>query len=172
VLDGTDAVMLSAETASGSYPLESLQMMDAIVDEVEAGWLADKTSQIKEPKLIGEWGFANAAVRAAGLMSFVLPLKAITTFTRDGRTASLLSTYRPRAPIIAITPKDKVASRLALAWGIAPRKATAPTDLEHALQIANEIVENEKFCLRGDSFALVVGWPPSSGTNTVKLHRL
>ncbi len=172
VLDGTDAVMLSGETASGSYPIESVEMMAAIVHEVEAGWLANTTGTIKEPKLVGEWGFANAAARAAGLMSFVLPLKAITTFTRDGRTASILSSYRPRAPIIAITPKEKVANRLALAWGVAPRKAIAPTDLDHSLRIATEIVEREKFCQRGDAFALVVGWPPSSGTNALKLHRL
>jgi len=172
VIDGTDAVMLSGETASGLYPIEAVQMMDAIVREVEAGWIADEKNRIKEPALIGEWGFANAAARAAGLMSFALPLKAIVTFTRDGRTANLLSTYRPRAPIIAVTPKPKVAHRLALAWGIAPRLEIQPTDLEHALRLATTIVEQDRFCQRGDAFALVVGWPPSSGTNTVKLHRL
>ncbi len=172
VIDGSDAVMLSGETASGSYPVETVKMMDAIVRDIEDGWLADEGSRIKEPTMTGEWGFANAAARAAGLMSFVLPLKALLTYTRDGRTGKLLSSYRPRAPILAVTPKERVARRLALAWGISPRLEEAPKDLEEALKLAAERVEREGFCKRGDAFALVVGWPPSSGTNTLKLHRL
>jgi pyruvate kinase len=172
VIDGTDAVMLSAETASGAYPIESVQMMNAIIREVETGWLQDKAGRIKEPTLVGEWGFTNAAARAAALLSYVLSLKAIVTFTRDGRTAELLSSYRPRAPIIAITPKSHVANRLAMQWGVVPRVQEAPADLEEALRMATDILTRENFAKSGDSFALVVGWPTTSSTNTVKLHRL
>ena len=112
VIDGTDAVMLSGETAAGRYPIESVQMMDAIVREAERAWLADKKSTIKDPDMIGEWGFVNAAARAAALLSFALPLEVIVAFTRDGRTADLLSEYRPRAPIVAITATPAVAQQL------------------------------------------------------------
>jgi len=172
VLDGTDAVMLSGETASGTYPVESVKMMDAIVRDVEAAHLADQTRSIAEPKLTDHWDFASAGARAAALLSFTLPLKAIVTLTRDGRTAALLSEYRPRAPILAITPQVAAANRLALCWGVVPRLGLPAEDLEETLRIATSVLVREKICSKGDAFALVIGWPPSSGTNTVKLHRL
>jgi pyruvate kinase len=171
VLDGTDAVMLSGETASGSYPIEAVQMMDAIVRDVEMAHLAENL-HIADPKLTDKWDFANAGARAAALLTFTLPLGAVVCFTRDGRTANLLSEYRPRAPIVAITPKVTAANRLALAWGVVPRLGLPPEDLEEVLRIATAVVAREGICKKGDAFALVVGWPPSGGTNTVKLHRL
>lgn len=172
VLDGTDAVMLSGETASGAYPIESVKMMDAIVRDVEEAHLKDQDRSIAEPKLTDRWDFASAGARAAALLSFTLPLKAIVTLTRDGRTAALLSEYRPRAPIVAITPQVSAANRLALCWGVVPRLGLPAEDLEETLRIATSVLVREKVCEPGDAFALVVGWPSSSGTNTVKLHRL
>ncbi len=173
VLDGTDAVMLSGETASGNHPVKAVAMMDAIVRDVESAWLKDRHSAIREPRLLGRrWGFANAAARGAALLSFALPLKAVVAVTRDGRTGNLLSEYRPRAPIVAITPDSRVASRLALAWGIQPALEVPPDDLEEALRISTALVVRLGLCKKGDEFALVLGWPTSSGTNTVKLHRV
>ena len=172
VLDGTDAVMLSGETASGTYPIEAVRMMDAIVRDVEAANLTDPSATIADPKLTDGWDFASAAARAAALLSFTLPLKAIVILTRDGRTADLISEYRPKAPIIAITPQVSAANRLALAWGVLPRLGLPAEDLEETLRIATSVLLRERVCQKGDAFALVVGWPPSSNTNTVKLHRL
>jgi pyruvate kinase len=172
VLDGTDAVMLSGETASGAYPVEAVRMMDAIVRHVEEAHLADDGRGIADPKLTDKWDFAGAGARAAALLSFTLPLKAIVTLTRDGRTPALLSEYRPRAPIIAITPQVSAANRLALCWGVVPRLGLPAEDLEETLRISTSVLMREKVCEKGDAFALVLGWPPSSGTNTVKLHRL
>ncbi|MDB4974243.1 MAG: Pyruvate kinase [Myxococcaceae bacterium] len=172
VLDGTDAVMLSGETASGAYPLEAVRMMDAIVRDVEAANLVDPSLSITAPKLTDSWDFSSAAARAAALLSFTLPLKAIVILTRDGRTADLLSEYRPAAPIIAITPQVAAANRLALAWGVTPRLGLPAEDLEETLRIATAVLLRERVCEKGDAFALVVGWPTSSNTNTVKLHRL
>ncbi|MDB4989492.1 MAG: Pyruvate kinase [Myxococcaceae bacterium] len=172
VLDGTDAVMLSGETASGSYPIEAVRMMDAIVRDVEAANLVDPSLGITAPKLTDNWDFSSAAARAAALLSFTLPLKAIVILTRDGRTADLLSEYRPAAPIIAITPQVAAANRLALAWGVTPRLGLPAEDLEETLRIATAVLLRERVCEKGDAFALVVGWPTSSNTNTVKLHRL
>jgi pyruvate kinase len=175
VLDGTDAVMLSGETASGSYPIESVRMMDLIVREVEADWL-ERAAQHGRELLVSQgledWDFANSAAHAATLMSYALPLKCIVAFTRDGRTARLLSEYRPRAPILAITTQAQVATRLALEWGVEARIEVPPEDPEEALRIATAVVVREKICARGDAFAIVAGWPASGASNTVKLHRL
>lgn len=174
VIDGTDAVMLSGETAAGKYPIESVRMMDAIVREVEADWLTDGHGAITNPSLVDRrrWGFTDAAARAAAMLSYALPLKALVTFTRDGRTARLLSEYRPRAMVIAITSRQEIASRLALEWGVAPRFEIPPDTLEEALRLAGSLLIREKICAHGDSVAIVMGWPPSVGTNTIKLHQL
>lgn len=174
VLDGTDAVMLSGETASGKYPVESVRMMDAIVREVEADWLGRAEGRAAAPALIDrqQWGFTDAAARAAAMLSYAMPLKAIVTFTRDGRTARLLSDFRPRAMVVAITPRPEIANQLALQWGVAPRFEIPPDTLEEALRLAAGLLIREKIGKHGDSVAIVMGWPPSVGTNTIKLHQL
>ena len=172
VIDGTDAVMLSGESASGKYPVESVMMMDAIVREVEREMLRDGRGAADLPPLHGEWTFTEAAARAAARLSYLLPLKAIVTFTRDGRTARVLSENRPRAPVIAITPRPEVATRLALEWGVVPRLEVPPEDLEETLRLATSLLVRERICKQGDEFAMVTGWPLSGGSNTIKLHRL
>jgi pyruvate kinase len=172
ILDGTDAVMLSGETASGRYPLESVSMMAAIVREVEREMLREDAGPSSLPPLTGDWKFADSAARAAARMSYLLDLKAIVTFTRDGRTARLLSENRPKPPVLAITSRPEVATRLALHWGIVPRVEIPPEDLEETLRTATSLLVREKICERGDAFAMVLGWPLSQGTNTIKLHRL
>jgi pyruvate kinase len=177
VLDGTDALMLSGETASGKYPVESVKMMSTIVQEVEREMLGDgsaRTGHIDRALLEewGEWGVSNAAARAAALLSYALPLKVIVVFSHGGTTARLLSEYRPRAPIIAVTPDAKVASRLALEWGVVPYVEVPPDDTQETLRIATALLVREKHAASGDIFGLVCGWPASSRPNTVKLHRL
>jgi len=146
--------------------------MAAIIADVEGAAAENDKATIFDPTRTDAWDFANAGARAAALLSFTLPLKAIVTLTRDGRTGSLLSGYRPRAPIVAITPQVSAAQRLALCWGVLPRLGLPPEDLEETVRIATALLVREKVCQKGDAFALVVGWPPSSNTNTVKLHRL
>lgn len=173
VLDGTDAVMLSGESASGRYPVESVQMMDAIVREVERETLRlgqKGASDLSPPD--ERWTFTEAAARAAARLSYILPLEAIVVFTRDGRTARVLSENRPRAPVIAITSRVEVASRMALEWGVVPRVEVPPEDLEETLRIATSLLVREKIAKQGSEFALVTGWPLSGGSNTIKLHRL
>jgi len=174
VLDGTDAVMLSGETAVGKYPAQSVEMMGKIIREVEEDWSRGEAAGPTELLLADadDWQFPNAAARAAALLSKVLPLKAVVTFTRDGRSARLLSEYRPRAPVFAITSDQRVATRLALEWGICPRVEVPPEAAQEALRICTALLVREGACKKGDAFAMVVGWPPSGRTNTVKLHWL
>ncbi|MCB9667177.1 MAG: pyruvate kinase [Myxococcales bacterium] len=172
VLDGSDALMLSGETASGRYPLESVRMMDAIIQDVENATFAQPHGHTSGTGRIGELSFPNAAAGAAALLSSTLPIKAFVTFTRDGRTAGLLSSYRRAAPIVAITAKEAVANRLAINWGVLPFMELPPTDMSEVIRVASALLVREKICKKGDIFVLVLGWPPSAPTNTVKLHRL
>ncbi len=173
VLDGTDALMLSGETASGKYPVLAVQMMDKIAREVEKAWLQEpETGELVTLKLTEGWGFPNATARGAALMSFALPLASLVVFTRDGRTANLLAEYRPRAPIVAVTPDRRVARRLALDWGIYPRVDLPPDNLSETLRIATGLLIREGFGKVGEEVLIVMGWPPSAATNTLKLHQL
>jgi pyruvate kinase len=174
VMDGTDAVMLSGETAAGRYPVQALEMMDAIIREVESDYIEDLAREFQELKSVGEedWPFSNAAARAAAVLTTHLPLKAVVVFTKDGRSAGLLAEHRPRAPILAITSDVRVARRLVLEWGVIPRLEVPPESLDETLRIATSLLVREKLCQRGEAFAMVVSWPTSGRTNTLKLHRL
>ncbi len=174
VMDGTDAVMLSGETAAGLYPVEALKMMGAIIREIESEYVEDISREFRELKRVGDedWPFSNAAARAAALLTTHLPLKAVVVFTQDGRSAGLLAEHRPRAPILAITSDVRVARRLVLEWGVIPRIELPPESLDETLRIATSLLVREKLCKRGEAFAMVVGWPTSGRTNTLKLHRL
>jgi len=174
VMDGTDAVMLSGETAAGHYPTQAVAMMDAIIREVESDYIEDLAREFGELQNVGDedWPFSNAAARAAAVLTAHLPLKAVVVFTHDGRSAGLLAEHRPKAPILAITSEVRVARRLALEWGVIPRVEVPPESLDETLRIATALLASEKLCKTGEAFAMVVGWPTSGRTNTVKLHRL
>jgi pyruvate kinase len=174
VMDGTDAVMLSGETASGSYPVEAVQMMSAIIGEVEREWVDTLSRQVRDLKVVAheDWTFPESAARAAAVLCTHIPLKAVVSFTKDGVSALLLSEHRPKSPIVAITQDPRVASRLALGWGIVPRLEVPPESLEETLRIASAVLVREGICRKGESFAMVFGWPISGRTNSVKLHTL
>lgn len=174
VIDGTDAVMLSGETAAGRYPQKAVEMMAIIAREIETEWVEELSRTTRDLKIVPheDWTFPTAAARAAAVLSTHMDLCAIVTFTQDGRSAALLGEYRPRAPIVAITARREVAQRLALRWGVNPRLEVPPEDLEETLRIAQSVLAREKIAKTGDAFAMVSGWPTSGRTNTVKLHRL
>ena len=174
VMDGTDAVMLSGETAAGKYPVESVAMMDLIAREVEGEWLHELSRMFRDLKVVAheDWAFPEAAARAAAVLSTHLELAAIVSFTGNGRSASILAEFRPRAPIVAVTHRADVAQRLALEWGVIPRLEVPPEDLDETLRIATALLAREKIAKKGQAFAMIVGWPTSGRTNTIKLHRL
>ena len=174
VMDGTDAVMLSGETAAGRFPIQTVRMMDAIIREVEADYVEDLAREFRDLKSVDDedWPFLNAATRSAAALTTHLPLKAVVVFTRDGRSAGLLAEHRPKAPIVAVTSDIRVARRLALEWGVIPRVEVRPESLDETLRIATSLLAREKLATRGDAFAMVVAWPTSGRTNTLKLHRL
>ena len=171
VLDGTDALMLSGETAVGHDPAGFVQMMDKIAREIEGAARADDRAWLDDD-LANRWGYADAAARAAALMSFALPLKAIVVFTRDGRTAGLLSDHRPQAPIVAVGPSASVAGQMTLEWGVLSHQHEPPGGLTEAVALADALVKRLDLAVEGESIAVVMGWPAGRPTNTIKLHHV
>jgi pyruvate kinase len=169
VLDGTDAVMLSAETASGRFPIECVQMMDRIVRTAEARY-ADFGTPADPDKVRGIQGAISRA--ADGLMTNVNEIVALANHTTTGRSALLLSKERPMLPILAFTSDADVLNRMALYWGVTPLLID-PVDTTDAL-----IEEIERYMLEhasvmpGDVVAVCAGSPPGTTSNMLKLHTI
>jgi pyruvate kinase len=168
IFDGTDAVMLSAETASGCYPLETVRMMDRIVREAEA-----HIGEVARPHpvslSVGETiceAICNAAV--------VFRMKVIAVFTESGSTARLISKYRPPCPIIAFSPIQETRRRLSLLWGVLPRTIGAPRNIDELSEVAASRLLEERLVARGDVVGIVAGIPfgVRGSTNFMKLHTI
>ncbi len=174
IFDGTDAVMLSAETARGQYPVESVQVMDRIVRAAEGETVLLNVGPVehsagREPRSIPEAMCEAAASAAAATQA-----TAIAAFSESGTTARLLSKQRPVAPIVAFTPHDLVRQRMTLYWGVLPRQLARiqdPDDRVHA--VAHRLVE-ETLVETGDCVVLLSGTVAGQlgGTNAMKLHRI
>jgi pyruvate kinase len=169
VLDGTDVLMLSGETASGRYPLESVRMMDAITREVET---SEVYRELVQAQPVGAWDFSHACAASAALASRQQPLAAIVLFTRQGHTANMMAEYRPMAPILAVCAEEVTARRMALQWGTTPVWHPYPRNTEEALQAAIALVRAHLGAKRGDTIAVVSGSQRDTGTKSFALHTL
>jgi pyruvate kinase len=170
VLDGSDVLMLSGESASGKYPIESVAMMDSIIREVESSSLY---ASLPEPALFGDYvHFGNACARAASSMSRNVNLTAIVVQTRTGRTANVLADYRPHAPIVAVTRDPHVAQRLALQWGIVPVIGDLEIAHGHAMERADDAARRAVSAKRGDSIAVLLGSVSGDGERSLTLRAL
>lgn len=156
VFDGTDAVMLSAESASGKYPVESVQMMDRIVREAESHFV--------------EWGMepsvsrfehsdAASMARAAQALADDKNVTAVACFTTQGRTAWLMSKIRPRVPVMAFTPDEETYRRLAFLWGVRPQLVPFANSLEEMLDYVDAALMRSDVVQLGDQVVLVCGFP-------------
>lgn len=156
VFDGTDAVMLSAETASGKYPVEAIQMMDRIVQEAEKHFLEWGTEQA----VLGfEQSDAASMARAAQALANDKNVAAVACFTTQGRTAWLMSKIRPRVPIMAFTPDPKTFRLLSFMWGVRPRKVNFANSLEEMLDYLDNALLHSNVVKAGDQVVLVCGYP-------------
>ena len=172
ILDGTDAVMLSGETAAGRYPVEAVRMMASIISEVEQ---SKNYKQIPESRSIENLRtFPNAVARAAAIAAEELDLKGIVVLTNSGYTARLLMTYRPAKPIIACTPCARTARQMALYWGVEPYEIELLTDTDGMLREVEKLMRNERAAKPGDEVIVVMGSPAGgeTETNLIKFHRL
>lgn len=157
IFDGTDAVMLSAETASGQYPIESVKMMVSIIQEAE--------------KHIREWShsgdFPEAALRddalaisnAAKTLAHDRDVSHIAVFTQSGKTALLMSKTRPRVPIIAFTPEPATLSALSLFWGVNPVLVPFAHSLEEMVHSVDNYLITHKNLKVGEQVVLISGFP-------------
>ncbi len=173
VSTGTDAVMLSAETAVGDYPIRATEVMSEICVEMEKELLKAEGDPAVAYITDGG-GTASAVARSAVGAAHNLGVDTLVAFTESGATARLLSKYRPRARIIAFTPITRALRQAALLWGVTPMyfKRRDHTDLMFAA--AEKILEKEKICQRGDLVVMVAGVPPNmeASTNLFKVQSI
>ena len=128
IFDGSDALMLSAETASGRYPLEAVQMMDRIIRVAEAN-----NTHILRPSP-AQFNIAETAAELICHASEELHMKVLAVFTETGSTARLVSKHRPRRPIIAFSTIQETRRRISLYWGVMPRTIGRVKDIEELVR--------------------------------------
>jgi pyruvate kinase len=170
VLDGSDAVMLSEETAIGSYPVEAVEMMAKIALEAEAALHYEEILREGWQEVVPEVNDATA--RAACQIARQVQARAIIAFTAGGTTALRISKYRPHQLILAVTPSESIMRRLSLVWGVLPVKKPEPANLEEVFELGEEVVLETGIAKRGDLIVITAGLPltvPGS-TNLVKVH--
>jgi pyruvate kinase len=171
ILDGTDAVMLSAESAIGAYPTEAVRTMAQIAREVEQHYphasLRDRRLENFEPTIASS--IAEAATRA----SAELKIPYIVTGTTTGSTAHHIAAFRPQARIVALTPEVRVARRLALLWGTESLLIDTYASIDVLLYMTERAMVHEGLVHSGDLIAFTTGMPVGSGgTNVLKIHQI
>ena len=156
VFDGTDAVMLSAETAAGEYPVESVAMMDRIVRQAEAGFIEWGHVQVMEASAHDD---AAAIAAAARELAHDRDVTAIAVFTRSGRTAALMAKARPCVPILAFTPEPQTYQRLAMLWGVTPYIVPFADTVEEMIAHVETALRASGIVQPGQQVVLISGFP-------------
>jgi pyruvate kinase len=169
IFDGSDALMLSGETAAGSYPLESVVMMDRIIREAEAS-----VTSLPRPARSSDLLISEAIAEAICHAAEELNLKAVAVFTESGSSARLVSKYRPRAPIVAFSPLQEARRRLSLLWGVLPRTIKRVHDIDQLAKVAEARLREEHLVKRGDIVGIIAGTPlgTTGSTNLMRLIRI
>ncbi|RPJ56945.1 MAG: pyruvate kinase, partial [Acidobacteria bacterium] len=169
IFDGTDAVMLSGETAVGRYPVQAVEIMARIALQAEGA-----PALAAAPPIMRASTFPDVVSEAACRAADELDARAIVAFTQSGFTARLLAKYRPRVPVLAFTPAESVRRRLCLVWGVAPR-AIAPIErTEELVRQLDRLLLDGGAAQRGDTVVIVAGVPllVRGTTNLIQLHRV
>lgn len=169
IIDGTDAVMLSGETASGAYPVEAVETMVRISRDVEQAGFGSRNNA---PVLVTP-SIAQAVGEAACRISASLKAKAIAVFTQSGSTAALISRFRPNIPIVAFTNGEMIQRKLALCWGVHTRSIEILENMDQQVTVAEQVLLASGF-KKGDIIVLVMGIPIEArgSTNLMKVHKL
>lgn len=169
VLDGTDALMLSAETAIGKFPVLATKIMHSIIWATEKH-LYSRIFVTYDPRGI----FPEAMVSGAIQTARDIKAKAIVVFTHSGFTATLLSNLRPATPVVAMTPDPKTFTRLPLLWGVHPHllKMEEKTVNTELLREAEKVLREKYDAQEGDSVVFVASSPFLGNRNLLRLHRI
>jgi pyruvate kinase len=173
ILDGTDAVMLSAETASGDYPFEAVAVMDRVARNVEADPQLQRSPALPE-KALEHRRQPEAIGQAACQIADTVGAKAILAFTQTGGTAALVAKFRPRVPVLAVTPNQSVRRRMALYGGVYALQVAIEGSTEAQIRSVEAAVLKQGFLKAGDTVVITMGSPVSAPgtTNLIKVHRL
>ncbi len=174
ILDGTDAVMLSAETASGSYPVEAVALMVRVARDVEGDPALKEKVFHPIPEVRGYRRLPDAISQAACRVAENVGATAILAFTQTGSTAAMVAKYRPALPIYAVTPSQAVRRRLALYAGVRSLRVDIEGDTETQIRSVEEAVLAATGLKKGDVVVITMGSPVSAPgtTNLMKVHRL
>ncbi|MDP2931510.1 MAG: pyruvate kinase [Chloroflexota bacterium] len=172
IFDGADAVMLSGETAIGKFPVPSVKMMASIAAETEKTLPYERALLEKGALVTAKTD--DAISYAACHMAQTLRAACIVAYTTSGSTALRVSKYRPRVPILAITPHPHIARRLVLSWGVHPYIAAEPVNIDMMFQEATRVAFKAGMARRGDLIVITAGIPMGKPgtTNVVKVQRV
>jgi pyruvate kinase len=174
IIDGTDAIMLSAETTIGKYPIESVKMMVNIANTVEKNWNEYMPRNI-DNQLLKDIYLDNpeeAIANASCNISRQLGIEVIVTSTVTGRTAKMVSKYKPQAILLGVTPEVATYFMLSLVWGVIPMIIPASENTDDMVQKAESKAKEYGFVKKGDNLLLTSGmpWGKSGTTNMLKIH--
>jgi len=172
ILDGTDAIMLSEETAVGNYPLEAVETMNKIALKVEKA--IDYKKILSERSLSVKPTNPDAISHATCQVALDLKAKAIITFTFSGSTARMVSRYRPPIPIIAASTRDSTVRKLALSWGVYPFKSDELENTDDMIEKSKKVALATGLVKKGDKIIITAGIPfkiPGT-TNLLKVETL
>jgi pyruvate kinase len=172
VLDGTDAVMLSEETAIGRYPTDAVGVLNLVALEAEPHLDSEKMINDSASPQVPE--VTGAVSRAACELAASIGAAAIVTTTASGATARLVARLRPKAPILGVTTSPEVARQLELSWGVIPAVTPATDDISVLGQAILRELTRRGLAKRGDSVVVTAGLPLgfSDSTNLLRIHRL
>jgi len=168
IFDGTDAVMLSGETASGAFPVQTVQMMDRIARRAEQNLNYESVLLAVAP----DGQPSEAVALAACEIAEELSARAIVACTVNGTTVRRVAKYRPRAPILALTPRAELARQLYLSWGVTPIVVEQYQDIDELLEQVQKAALRETFLSPGDSVVVVAGMPLGASTNFIMARQL
>ncbi len=169
IIDGTDAVMLSGETAAGKYPVEAVETMVHIARDVETAGFGSKS----DAAMSATPSIAQAVGEAACRAATSLKAKAIAVFTQSGSTAALISRFRPPIPIVAFTSSQQIQRKLALYWGVRTRSIQTLKSMEQQIAVAEQALLASGL-RKGDIVVIIMGTQVEArgSTNLMKIHKL
>ena len=170
IFDGTDAIMLSGETAAGLYPIESVETMHRIAETTEAALNYKQIVSTRRKEK--ESNMTEAIGQAVAYTALNLKVQAIIAPTESGTTAKMISKYRPGAPIIAVTSSDRPARKLSLVWGVQPIVGTSVESTDELLEKAVDESLKHGYVKHGDLVVITAGVPvgQAGSTNLMKVH--
>ncbi|MFP7171850.1 pyruvate kinase [Terribacillus sp. 7520-G] len=170
IFDGTDAIMLSGETAAGNYPVEAVRTMNNIARKAETA--LDHKAILDERSKASDMTITDAISQSVGHTAINLSVSAIVTATSSGYTAKMISKYRPKAPIVAVTFDEATNRRLSLVWGVQAITGERVESTDDMLDLAVDTGLSTDLFKRGDRIIIAAGVPvgETGTTNLMKVH--